>query len=178
MLARLVLALLLTSGVANAQHPEDAFVGQKAPELKSETDMWLNSAPLKLEDLKGKVVLVEFWAYDCPQCAQSMPHMKEWHKKYSKDGLVIIGVHTPRIDYEKDVAKVKEAVIQKGIEFPVVIDNKYSIWTDYLCAAWPSHFVVDQQGVIRLSHTGTGRYDDTEKIIQQLLAKKSEAGKN
>jgi thiol-disulfide isomerase/thioredoxin len=173
MITRLVLAFLITTGVAMAQHPDDAFVGQKAPELKSEPTMWLNSTPLKIESLKGKVVLVEFWAYDCPECAKSEPYIKEWHKKYAKDGLVIIGIHTPRIDYEKDVEKVKEAVTRKGIEFPVVIDNQYSMWTDYLCAAWPSHFVVDQEGVIKLSHTGTGRYEDTEKIIQQLLSRKS-----
>jgi thiol-disulfide isomerase/thioredoxin len=116
-------------------------------------------------------VLLDFWAYDCPFCAEAMPHIKELHEKYSKDGLVIIGVHTPRIDYEKDVARVKEAVSLKGIKYPVVIDNDYLMWTDYLCAAWPSHFVIDQQGVIQLSHSGTGRYEDTETVVKRLLGK-------
>ena len=171
MVARLVLALLVSTGVAWAQHPEDAFVGQKAPELKK-GDAWINSAPLQLEKLRGKVVLIEFWAYDCPYCAEAMPHMVDLYRKYEKDGLVIIGVHTPRIDYEKDVKKVREAVAKKGIKFPVVIDNKYEIWSDYLNNTWPSVFIVDRDGVIQLSHSGNGRYEDTEATIKKLLAKK------
>ena len=170
MLYRLVLALLLTTGVAWAQHPDDAFVGQKAPELK-DGDTWINTTPLKLEKLKGKVVLIDFWAWDCPFCNEALPHMKALHDKYAKNGLVIIGVHVPRIDYEKDIPKVKDAVTKKGIKYPVVVDNKYQIWSDYLCNTWPSHFVVDQEGVIQLSHSGNQRMEDTEKIIQKLLAK-------
>src|SRR5262249_23947676 len=98
--------------------------------------------------------------------------VKEMYDKYGKDGLVVIGVHVPRIDYEKEIPKIKEAVTKKGIKYPVVIDNTYQIWSDYLCNTWPSHFVVDQNGVIQLSHSGTGRYEDTEKVIQKLLAKK------
>jgi thiol-disulfide isomerase/thioredoxin len=126
MLRKVVLAVLISTVVAWAQHPDDAFVGQKAPELKA-GDTWINSSPLKLEQLRGKVVLIDFWAWDCPFCAQAMPHVKELYDKYAKDGLVIIGVHTPRIDYEKDIPKIKEAVIAKGIKYPVVVDNKYQI---------------------------------------------------
>jgi thiol-disulfide isomerase/thioredoxin len=172
MFARLILAVLLTSSVAWAQHPEDAFVGQKAPELKS-SETWINTAPLKLEELRGKVVLIDFWAFDCPYCAEAMPHIKELYDKYSKDGLVIIGVHTPRIEYEKEIPKIKEAVAKKGIRYPVVVDNKYEIWTDYLCNTWPSHFVLDQNGVIQLSHSGTGRYEDTEEVVKKLLSRKN-----
>src|SRR3989449_6045772 len=113
MLPRLVLAWLLLAGIGFAQHPDDVFVGQKAPELKT-GDAWINSNPLKLEQLRGKVILIDFWAWDCPFCAQAMPHIKELYDKYAKDGLVIIGVHTPRIDYEKDIPKIKEAVAKKG----------------------------------------------------------------
>jgi thiol-disulfide isomerase/thioredoxin len=173
MLRRLILALWISTGVGWAQHPDDVFVGQKAPELKG-GDAWINSPPLKLEQLHGKVVLIDFWAWDCPFCAQAMPHIKELYDKYAKDGLVIIGVHVPRIDYEKDIPKIKEAVAKKGIKYPVVVDNKYQIWSDYLCNTWPSHFVVDQDGVIQLSHSGTERYEDTEKVIQRLLAKNHE----
>ena len=172
MFARLILAVLLTSSVAWAQHPEDAFVGQKAPELKS-SETWINTAPLKLEELRGKVVLIDFWAFDCPYCAEAMPHIKELYDKYSKDGLVIIGVHTPRVEYEKEIPKIKEAVAKKGIRYPVVVDNKYEIWTDYLCNTWPSHFVLDQNGVIQLSHSGTGRYEDTEEVVKKLLSRKN-----
>ena len=173
MLRRLILAVLISTGVAWAQHPDDVFVGQKAPELK-DGDAWMNSPPLKLEQLRGKVVLIDFWAWDCPFCAQAMPHVKEMYDKYAKDGLVVIGVHVPRIDYEKDIPKIKEAVAKKGIKYPVVVDNKYQIWSDYLCNTWPSHFVVDQNGVIQFSHSGTERYEDTEKVIQRLLAKNHE----
>lgn len=172
MFRKLFFTLLLVSTTAWAQHPDDVFVGQKAPELKP-GDTWINSAPLKLDQLRGKVVLIDFWAFDCPFCAEAMPHVKELYDKYAKDGLVVIGVHVPRIDYEKDIPKIKDAVVKKGIKYPVVVDNKYEIWSDYLCNTWPSHFVVDQDGVIQLSHSGTERYEDTEKVIQRLLAKKN-----
>src|SRR6185295_15501793 len=107
MLARLTLAVLLFTGIAYAQHPEDAFVGQKAPEIKK-SDVWINTAPLTLASLKGKVVVIDFWAFDCPYCAEAMPHVLDLYDKYAKDGLVIIGVHTPRIDSEKDVPKSRK----------------------------------------------------------------------
>jgi thiol-disulfide isomerase/thioredoxin len=169
-LLALCAAVLLTS-VAIAQHEEDAFVGQKAPEFKK-LPVWLNSAPLTLESLRGKVVLLQFWAFDCPFCAEATPRVIEWHQKYAKDGLVVVAVHTPRLDYEKDEAKIREALKKKGIQYAVPVDNKYDIWSDYLCNVWPSHFVIDQQGVIQLSHSGVGRYEDTEKTIQKLLNKK------
>lgn len=175
MLTRLTLAVLcavvLCTSVALAQHEEDVFVGQKAPELKK-IPVWLNTAPLTLESLRGKVVLLQFWAFDCPFCAEATPRVIEWNQKYAKDGLVVIGVHTPRLDYEKDEAKLRDALGKKGIKYPVVMDNKFEIWADYLCNVWPSHFVIDQQGVIQLSHSGVGRYEDTEKVIQKLLSKK------
>jgi thiol-disulfide isomerase/thioredoxin len=171
MLARLALAVLLTTSMASAQHPEDAFVGQKAPELKGE-NVWINSSPLKLEDLRGKVVMLDFWAIDCQYCAETLPHIMKLHEKYSKQGLVIIGVHTPRMDHEKDVNKVRQAVARKRIPYPVVVDNNYQIWTDYLCSAWPSQYIIDQEGVIQLSHGGTERYEDMDQVVQKLLSNK------
>jgi len=171
MLVRLTLALLLITGITLAQQPDDVFVGQPAPEIKK-SDVWINSAPLTLASLKGKVVVVDFWAFDCPYCAEAMPHIQDLYSKYEKNGLVIIGVHTPRIDYEKDIPKIKDAVAKKGIKFPVVVDNKYDIWSDYLCSTWPSQFVVDREGIIQFSHSGTGRYDEMEKVVQKLLNKK------
>ena len=159
--------ILLPSLSASAQHAEDAFVGQKAPELR--VGEWINSDPLTLEELRGKVVLIDFWAFDCSECAKTMPHLREMHAKYSDKGLVIIGVHTPRAPYEKDIGKVREAVGLKMLEYPVAIDNEYQAWTDYLCVAWPTHYVLDQEGIIQLSHTGIGRYAATEQIIQKLL---------
>src|SRR5262245_55787610 len=101
MLRRSIFLVLFVATTVWAQHPEDAFVGQKAPEIKA-VDTWINSTRLKLEQLRGKVVLIDFWAFDCPFCAQAMPHVQEMYDKYGKDGLVVIGVHVPRIDYEKD----------------------------------------------------------------------------
>ena len=132
---------------------------------------WLNSAPLGPADLAGKVVLVDFWTYTCINWLRTLAYVRAWAEKYGDQGLVVIGVHVPRIDYEKEIPKIKDAVAKKGITYPVVVDNKYQIWSDYLCNTWPSHFVVDQNGVIQLSHSGTERYEDTEKIIQKLLAK-------
>jgi thiol-disulfide isomerase/thioredoxin len=169
--ARLILAILFMTSFAWAQREDDVFVGQKAPEITGDR-IWINTPPLKLESLRGKVVLIEFWAFDCPECAKAMPHIMEMNEKYSKQGLVVIGVHTPRIDKEKDVEKIKEAVKTKGIKYPVVVDNNYGIWSDYACDAWPMVYIVDQEGVIQLSHTGIGRYEDMEKVVQKLLAKK------
>ena len=127
---------------------------------------------MTLQSLRGKVVLLQFWSYDCPFCAEATPHVIDWNEKYAKNGLVVLAVHVPRVDAEKNETRVRDAVRKKGIKYAVVIDNKYDIWTDYLCNVWPSHFVIDQNGVIQLSHSGVGRYEDTEKVIQRLLAKK------
>jgi thiol-disulfide isomerase/thioredoxin len=159
--------LLLIVVPATAQQPDDAFVGQMAPELK--VGEWYNSDALTLEDLRGKVVLLDFWAWDCPECAQALPYVKDWQDKYADQGLVIIGVHTPRIEYEKDVVRLQETMVAKDIDYPVATDHEYLTWLDYLNNAWPTHFVVDQEGVIQLSHTGTGRYAETEEVIQRLL---------
>lgn len=170
-IAKLAFVFLFLTGAAWAQREDDAFLGQKAPEFKGD-HIWINSEPLKLDSLRGKVVLIDFWAFDCPNCAEAIPHVMELQKKYAKDGLVIIGVHAPRIDNEKDVAKIRQAVKTKQIPYPVVVDSKYEIWQDYLCDAWPNVFVLDQEGTIQLSHTGVGRYDGIEKVIQKLLARK------
>jgi thiol-disulfide isomerase/thioredoxin len=163
-LITILFAIPVSSG---AQHPEDAFVGQIAPELK--VSEWINSEPLTLEDLKGKVVLIDFWAWDCPECAQALPHLIDLNEKYADQGLVIIGVHTPRAPYEKRVEDVRSTVLRKGIQYPVAIDHEYLTWLDYLCNVWPTHYVVDQEGVIQLSHSGTGRYEETEAVVERLL---------
>jgi thiol-disulfide isomerase/thioredoxin len=167
MFRSLLPAILLLAVPAASQHPEDAFVGQVAPELK--TSEWINSEPLSLEQLRGKVVLLDFWAWDCPECAKTLPSLKDLHARYADEGLVIIGVHTPRGEFEKNVADVRRTVTEKEILYPVTIDHEYLTWLDYLNNVWPSHFVVDQSGVIQLSHSGIGRYEDTEQVIQDLL---------
>lgn len=164
-----LVAVVVLVGAVTAQHPEDAFVGQMAPELK--TTEWINSEPLTLEELRGKVVLLDFWAWDCPECAKTLPNLKDLYARYGDEGLVIIGVHTPRGEFEKNVDDVRRTVSEKDIFYPVTIDHEYLTWLDYLNNVWPTHFILDQEGVIQLSHSGTGRYEDTERVIQELIEK-------
>jgi thiol-disulfide isomerase/thioredoxin len=168
MLSKILVALLLLVPGAFGQQNDDVFVGQNAPEIKGDK-VWINSEPLKLDQLRGKVLLIQFWARECPFCAETLPQVRGLYEKYSSKGLVIIGVHTPRADNEKDISKVQEAVTAKNIRYPIVIDNDYQIWTDYLCAAWPSAYVVDQHGVIRFNNSGVGRYEEIERVIEGLL---------
>jgi len=142
---------------------------EKAPEIRK-SDVWINSnIPLKISTLKGKVVLIDFWAFDCDPCKETIPHIEALYEKYSKDGLVVIGVHTPRADYEKELPKLRAAIEKFGIRYPVVVDNKQKIWADYRCDLWPTQFVIDRNGFIRLSHGGVGRYDDIEQTILTAL---------
>jgi cytochrome c biogenesis protein CcdA/thiol-disulfide isomerase/thioredoxin len=135
---------------------------------------WLNSAPLTAEGLKGKVVLVDFWTYSCINCLRAIPYVKAWAEKYKDQGLVVIGVHAPEFAFEKDLGNVKKAIGDLGITYPVAIDNDYAIWRAFKNQYWPAHYFIDANGEIRHHHFGEGEYDQSERIIQQLLA---EAGK-
>ena len=130
---------------------------------------WLNSAPLSPEDLRGKVVLVDFWTYSCINCLHALPHVRSWHEKYRDKGLVVVGVHTPEFGYEKNVASVKKALADLGVTFPVAMDNDYVIWRAFNNRYWPAHYFVDAQGRIRFHHYGEGEYEHSERVIQQLL---------
>ncbi|VVO08092.1 cytochrome c biogenesis protein DipZ [Pseudomonas fluorescens] len=130
---------------------------------------WLNSAPLSSESLRGKVVLVDFWTYDCINCQHTLPYVNDWAKKYEKDGLVVIGVHTPEYPYEKIISNVRKQVKQLGIGYPVAIDNNYAIWRAFDNQYWPAHYFIDAKGQVRYSHFGEGSYAEQEKVIQQLL---------
>ena len=137
---------------------------------------WLNSAPLNSEALRGKVVLVDFWTYDCINCQHSLPYVNAWAKKYEKDGLVVIGVHTPEYGYEKIIDNVRKQVKQLDIGYPVAIDNDYAIWRAFDNQYWPAHYIFDAKGQLRYSHFGEGRYDKQEEVIQQLLQEAKAAG--
>ncbi|EJM17862.1 cytochrome c biogenesis protein [Pseudomonas sp. GM21] len=130
---------------------------------------WLNSPALTNESLKGKVVLVDFWTYDCINCQHTLPYVKDWAKKYEKDGLVVIGVHTPEYGFERIIDNVKEQVKKLGITYPVAIDNNYAIWRNFDNQYWPAHYLIDAKGQVRYTHFGEGSYDTQEKVIQQLL---------
>jgi thiol-disulfide isomerase/thioredoxin len=162
---RLSIAFVLA---ATLQLPKD-FGTYKAREI-TKSNVWINGAPMTLKSLRGKVVVLDFWAFDCEPCIVAMPHIVELQNKYAASGLVVIGVHTPRADYEKDPVKLGEAMKKMGITFPVLVDNKAQIFRDYLCDLWPSQFVIDRNGIVRYSHGGVGRYEDMEEAVKKLLA--------
>ncbi|OAJ54763.1 cytochrome C biogenesis protein [Paraburkholderia ginsengiterrae] len=137
---------------------------------------WLNSQPLTLQDLRGKVVLVDFWTYSCINCLRTLPYVKAWAQKYKDQGLVVIGVHAPEFAFERNIDNVKKATHDLGVDYPVAIDNNYAIWRALNNQYWPAHYFVDAKGQIRYHHFGEGDYAESEKVIQQLLAEAGHAG--
>ncbi|HDR8860278.1 TPA: cytochrome c biogenesis protein DipZ [Burkholderia territorii] len=131
---------------------------------------WLNSPPLTAAGLRGKVVLVDFWTYSCINCLRTLPYTTAWARKYAPYGLVVIGVHAPEFAFERDIGNVKKAVHDLGIDFPVAIDNHYTIWRAFSNEYWPAHYFVDAQGRVRRHHFGEGEYAESERAIQSLLA--------
>jgi len=141
-----------------------------APEL-SPGD-WINSQPLTLKDLRGRIVLIDFWTFGCYNCRNTLPFVKRWDDRYREKGLTVIGVHSPEFDDEREVENLRRQVASLGIRYPVVTDNDYRTWDAYNVAAWPTIFLLDKQGRIRWRHVGEGAYDEAERIIQKLLAEK------
>jgi thiol-disulfide isomerase/thioredoxin len=141
-----------------------------APDLA--TGEWINSEPLKLQDLRGRVVLIEFWTFGCINCRNTLPFVKSWHDRYREKGLTVIGVHSPEFDEERDVENLRRAVASLGISYPVVTDNDYQTWNAYKVEAWPTIFLLDKQGRIRWNRVGEGNYDEADRLIQKLLAEK------
>lgn len=145
-----------------------------APELTGISD-WLNSEPLKLADLKGKVVLIDFWTYSCINCQRTQPYLNAWYDSYEKDGLVIIGVHAPEFAFEKVKSNVAKAIKDEGIKYPVALDNDFATWRAYDNQYWPAKYLIDKDGQIRYTQFGEGDYSKTESVIQDLL---KESGKS
>lgn len=142
----------------------------RAPEFPKEST-WLQGGPLTMQGLRGKIVLLDFWTYSCVNCIRTLPHVKRWQQSYAKDGLVIIGVHTPEFAFEKDPLQVQTAVERLGITYPILLDNDYVVWKLYANRAWPRKFLVNKEGVIVYDHTGEGAYAATELAIQEELRK-------
>ena len=140
-------------------------------------DKWLNTdgKPVTLEELKGKVVLVDFWTYTCINCIRTLPHVTGWYEKYKDQGFVILGIHTPEFEFEKDTKNVESAIKKYNIHYPVAQDNDYATWNAYANNYWPAEYLIDAKGNIRRTHFGEGEYADTERAIQALL---EEAGKD
>jgi thiol-disulfide isomerase/thioredoxin len=158
---------ILLAGLVSLESA-DAMVGKLAPDIAN--DVWLNGAPVSMAELKGKVVMVEFWTFGCYNCRNVEPYVKQWHQKYVDKGFVIIGVHSPEFSYEHDYAKVKQYVQEHDIRFPIPIDNDFSTWNRYGNRYWPAMYLIDKQGVIRHVRVGEGGYHETERLIQLLLA--------
>jgi cytochrome c biogenesis protein CcdA/thiol-disulfide isomerase/thioredoxin len=144
------------------------------PSLQGATE-WLNSPPLTAEQLKGKVVVVDFWTYSCINCLRSIPYVRAWAEKYKDQGLVVIGVHTPEFAFERKTANIQKAIANLKIGYPVAVDNDYAIWRGFENEYWPAHYFIDAQGRIRHHHFGEGNYDESEKVIQRLLAEAGNA---
>jgi cytochrome c biogenesis protein CcdA/thiol-disulfide isomerase/thioredoxin len=153
----------------------DLAVEGALPSLMGATE-WLNSPPLTPDALKGKIVLVDFWTYSCINCLRAIPYVRAWAEKYKDRGLVVIGVHAPEFAFEKNVNNVRGAVAALKIGYPVAVDNDYAIWRAFDNQYWPAHYFADAQGRIRHHHFGEGDYDESERVIQQLLAEAGQTG--
>ena len=135
---------------------------------------WLNGPPLTRESLRGQVVLIDFWTYSCINCLRAIPYVQAWAERYKSSGLVVIGVHTPEFAFERDPGNVARAVRNLGVTYPVAVDSRRTIWTAFRNQYWPAHYFIDAQGRIRSHHFGEGNYDESERVIQALLAERNE----
>jgi thiol-disulfide isomerase/thioredoxin len=160
----LLTIVLLPGGMFSALA---AAIGMPAPEISGQS--WLNSEPLRLAGLKGKVILVEFWTFGCYNCRNVEPHIKGWHDRYAEKGLVVIGVHSPEFGYERVLGNVQRYVRERAIKYPIAIDNEFTTWKNYGNRYWPALYLVDKRGVTRYLRIGEGGYEQTEQRIQLLL---------
>ena len=143
-------------------------IGDCAPEFAG-TQEWINSGPLTLQELRGKVVLIDFWTYTCINCIRTLPYLQSWHERYADEGLVIVGVHTPEFEFEKLYDNVVQATKNEAVAWPVVQDNEYTVWRSYSNRFWPAKYLIDQNGMIQYRHFGEGKYAETEEEIRKLL---------
>jgi thiol-disulfide isomerase/thioredoxin len=158
----------VTAPRAAAQDPP-SIVGSSPLYSLSGTTGWINSKPLTAKELKGKVVLIDFWDYSCITCIRAVPYIRAWADKYRDSGLVVIGVHTPEFDAEKQLANVQKAVQKFGITYPVALDSDNKVWDAFHNQYWPAHYFIDAKGRVRYEHFGEGDYDQSERWIQELL---------
>lgn len=158
-----------TVPISSASGLQDALPNPyPAPEFNG-IEAWLNSESLTMESLKGKVVLIDFWTYSCINCVRTLPYVTKWDRTYRDKGLVIIGVHAPEFEFEKDIGNVKNALASHNIEYPVAIDNKLDTWTSFKNRYWPAHYLINQEGKVVYTHFGEGNYAETENNIRHLL---------
>ena len=164
-LAPILAAGLMLAGLSPSGR---AQVPARAPDFTGIAH-WINSKPLSMKDLRGKVVLVDFWTYSCINCLRTLPHLKSWWARYHDKGLVIVGVHSPEFDFEKKTANVEAAVKKFGIGWPVAQDNDMATWSAWNNQYWPAEYLIDKQGNVVMHHFGEGHYMETENAIRRLL---------
>ena len=160
------------NGISSVGLSIDKSQFKKAPEFTGITS-YINTNATKLSDLKGKVVLVDFWTYSCINCIRTLPYLVDWNHRYSDKGLVIVGVHSPEFEFEKNIDNVKQAVTRFGIKYPVLLDNDHGTWNAFQNSYWPRKYLVDSDGYIRYDHIGEGGYVETENAIKNLLTERS-----
>lgn len=163
-----VLSCVASGTLARAQDTQ-SIVGSSPLYGLSGATGWINSAPLTAKELKGKVVLVDFWDYSCINCIRSVPYVRAWAEKYKDSGLVVIGVHTPEFDFEKQTENVQKAVQKFDMKYPVALDSNYKIWNAFHNQYWPAEYFIDAKGRVQYEHFGEGDYDRSERWIQKLL---------
>lgn len=161
-------AVMAVAGLLLSGAPSLSAEGRTAPEFVGITQ-WLNSGPLSLAGLRGKVVLVNFWTYACYNCINTLPHVKRLHDDYQGRGLVIVGVHTPEFPFEKSTNNVQAAIQRFGIKYPVAQDNSFATWNAYRNQYWPAQYIVDRSGKIVYAHSGEGQYEAIDRTIRGLL---------
>ena len=155
-----------------ATKPETATLAAAArkplPDFQG-IQQWLNSDPLTIADLKGNVILIQFWTFACINCQRTLPYIVNWNSKYAAQGLKVVGIHTPEFAFEREPNNIKRALEQHQITYPVPVDNEYKTWNAYSNEYWPHLFLADRRGLMRYDHIGESAYDTTEQTIQQLL---------
>ncbi len=169
---------LTEENVMNAQSARNLIqlpIEGEMPSFEGATG-WINSRPLTRDDLRGKVVLVEFWTYTCINWLRTAPYVRAWAEKYKDKGLVVIGVHTPEFEFEKNIENARRETSNQNVRYPVAIDSDYAVWSEFSNRYWPALYFVDAAGRIRHHHFGEGEYDRSERVIQQLLAEAQSDG--
>lgn len=159
---------IVTEQLAKLRKQKSLKTQGQAPDLAG-ISSWINTEPLNLDELRGKVVMIDFWTYSCINCIRTLPIHQQWVDSYGKQGFVLIGVHTPEFEFEKKRENVAKAVERFAITYPVALDNDYQTWQAYHNAYWPAHYLIDQKGIIREVHFGEGNYVETENAIRSLL---------
>jgi len=138
----------------------------RAPEIGR---VWFNSPPLSIRQLRGRVVLIDFWDYTCVNCIRTLPYLKEWHARYAGKGLTVIGVHTPEFLFARYESNVERGIEEFGLTYPIVVDSNLELWQAFANRYWPSKYLIDSEGYLRYAHFGEGAYQETEEVIQELL---------